>query len=82
VLLTRGSEGAALYRDGHEFLQPAAAAEVTDTLGAGDAFIAACLLGFLENRDVSSFLRSAAGEAARTCAYYGAFGYPLDIPLI
>jgi fructoselysine 6-kinase len=82
ILLTRGEEGAALYQGGNEFLQRAIAVEVTDTLGAGDAFIAVCLTGFLESTDIPSGLRAAAEEAARTCTNYGAFGYPLDIPSI
>ena len=79
ILLTRGGEGAVLYQGGNEFLQQAIAVEVTDTLGAGDAFIAVCLTGFLESADIPSVLRAAAKEAARICTYHGAFGYPLDI---
>lgn len=80
VLVTRGAEGTVLYLDGSYFEQPPVPATIVDTLGAGDAFIARFLVGFLEGEEVKAALRGAAEAAAATCGHYGAFGYgiPLD----
>ncbi|WP_267420564.1 MULTISPECIES: carbohydrate kinase family protein [unclassified Curtobacterium] len=43
VVLTRGSEGATLFTDGHTEHAPARRVPVADTIGAGDAFCAAFL---------------------------------------
>lgn len=82
TIVMRGAAGAVLYRDGEEIVVPAAPAEVVDTLGAGDAFIATCLVGLVERHEPRGILSSASAEAARTCASHGAFGYPLDISAI
>ena len=48
---------------------------IVDTLGAGDAFIAAFLVAFLKNSDPKAALAAGAENAARACAYQGAFGH-------
>ncbi len=45
VLITRGAEGASVYRPGGTFAVPARKAEVVDTVGAGDTFNAGVLAG-------------------------------------
>ncbi|WP_042389825.1 carbohydrate kinase family protein [Streptacidiphilus melanogenes] len=47
VLVTRGAAGAAAYTRGHTVTVPAGAATVVDTVGAGDAFMAAALEALL-----------------------------------
>jgi fructokinase len=48
VCLTAGAKGAGLLLEGEWFWEPARAATVRDTVGAGDAFLAALLTGLLE----------------------------------
>ena len=81
VLVTRGQQGARLSGAGGTFTVSAAPADVVDTLGAGDTFIARTLLGLLRSEDPESLLAEAATAAAATCGYFGAFehGAPLDI---
>jgi fructoselysine 6-kinase len=79
VVVTRGSRGALGY-DGAQFReQPIVRAEVVDTLGAGDAFIAAFLMEFLAGSSISPGLRRGAEYAAKVCGYRGAFGYGVPI---
>ncbi len=49
VALTRGSQGALLIRPGEVSDSPGVSVSVVDTVGAGDAFTAAMVLGLLRN---------------------------------
>jgi fructoselysine 6-kinase len=80
-LVTRGSEGAILGHGVDVFEVPAAKAELVDTLGAGDTFIARTLFGLLKGEAPQDLLAAAAAEAARTCGYYGAVGHGEPIEL-
>jgi fructokinase len=86
VLLTRGAQGATAYVDGLEVSVPAPPVTVVDTVGAGDAFVAAALTVLLETNALGSYgaglprdepallrlLRASVEVAALTCARRGA----------
>lgn len=76
VIITGGEQGALLY-DGKTYIaQPVIpAANVIDTLGAGDAFAARFLVEYLNHTPLTTALQHAAQSAANTCKYFGAFGY-------
>ncbi|HEX6070666.1 MAG TPA: PfkB family carbohydrate kinase [Longimicrobiaceae bacterium] len=59
VCVTRGAEGATLLREGRWTEHAGFAVEVRDTVGAGDAFLAALLAGLLSGRDDEALLRAA-----------------------
>ena len=46
---------------------------VTDTLGAGDTFIAGFIAARLDGRDLQACLSAGASAAAKTCTHYGGF---------
>lgn len=87
ALATRGTEGAlfldgsTFYEDASEYVPPSS---VVDTMGCGDAYLTAFLLGLLQagwsrNRRVDSggvaaAMRAAALYSARQCTVEGAFG--------
>lgn len=75
ALATLGERGALLSHRSGLFSAPAARADVVDTLGAGDTFIARVLVGTLLGEDPAMMLAAAARMAAETCMRYGAFGY-------
>lgn len=79
VLVTRGEEGALLAGPEGRYATPAAPAVLTDTLGAGDTFIARTLLGLLRKELPESVLTSAAKMAAETCSQRGGFGHPAPL---
>lgn len=79
VVVTRGAEGSLALAGAAFFSQPSLPAQVTDTLGAGDAFIAAFLQQWAESRNLTAALDAGAHEAARNCATPGAFGH--GVPL-
>jgi len=81
VLVTRGPQGAMLGHGADVFEVPAAAADLVDTLGAGDTFIACTLYGLLNGETPSDLLQTAAEAAAETCGYYGAVGRGAPIAL-
>ncbi|MGI4792699.1 MAG: PfkB family carbohydrate kinase [Janthinobacterium lividum] len=79
AVVTRGHAGAiALAVDGVRppgfFEQPAIDAVMLDTLGAGDGFIAATLVGWLRREPLVQVFSAAAGYAAQICGWMGAFG--------
>lgn len=73
--VTRGSEAAHFSAEGVRFEQVPLAANVIDTMGAGDSFIGAFLSAYHGKWKMEEALRKAARSAARTCENYGAFGY-------
>ncbi len=75
VVITSGKKGATLFFDGALYQQAVVETAVVDTLGAGDAFIASVLFGIAHNQTMREILQSAALNAAKTCSYFGAFGY-------
>ena len=79
VGVTRGSDGAFWSVDGKRYRQGIKPVEVTDTLGAGDSFIAAYISGILVGHSVDQSLDDAASFAADTCTRFGAFGYPYKV---
>jgi fructoselysine 6-kinase len=81
-LVTRGSQGALLGHGEEIFEVPAAKADLVDTLGAGDTFIARTLFGLVKGEAPDALLSAAASEAALTCSYFGAVGHgvPIDLP--
>lgn len=90
ALATLGADGALLATADDLLEVPAAPAQIVDTLGAGDAFIAATLLGLLRSGwrrgavpargDILAAMRQGAAFAARICTIEGAFGHaaPID----
>lgn len=81
VLVTRGSEGAMLLGAEGLFEVPASPAELVDTLGAGDTFIARTLYGLVAGEPPQALLLAAAVAAAETCRYLGAVGHGAPIAL-
>jgi fructokinase len=94
VILTRGPRGATAYADGAEASVPGTAVEVVDTVGAGDAFMAAVLAILLETdafgnygpglpadpESLETLLSAAVEVAGLSCERQGA-GSPLRADL-
>ena len=59
VCLTRGRDGAAMWREGRWSEHPGFEVEVRDTVGAGDAFLAVLLAGVLSGLDDAALLHHA-----------------------
>lgn len=74
VVATRGTQGAMACAAGEILVQGVVPAEVVDTLGAGDGFIAACLTSLLRGAELASALEQGAGFAADVVGWQGAFG--------
>ena len=72
VCVTRGKDGAAMWRDGQWTEHPGFEVEVRDTVGAGDAFLSVLLLGFLEGRDSGALLHNANLIGAYVATQFGA----------
>ena len=51
---------------------PGMPTRVVDTVGAGDSFMAAFVLGLLRRDEPQDILRKACGTAALTCSHAGA----------
>jgi fructoselysine 6-kinase len=80
VVVTRGARGSMVWRDGDGVHQESAApADPIDTLGAGDAYLAAMLCALGAGRTLDVAAAEAAAYAARVCEHFGAFGHPVPI---
>jgi fructokinase len=72
VCVTRGSRGAALLHDGELTEHPGFPAEVRDTVGAGDAFLAVMLAGLLAGSSDAEVLKHANLMGAYVVTQFGA----------
>lgn len=75
AVVTRGSAGSMALSDGTFLSHGIARAEIVDTLGAGDGFIAAFVLRVLHGAPLGEALAAGAGHAAKVCGYQGGFGH-------
>ena len=74
--MTRGRHGSLAVSGGGVHHQPPVPVAVVDTLGAGDAFIAACISGLVEGEPLETALERGTHAASRTCTHYGAWQEP------
>lgn len=72
VLLTLGDDGSRLWHQGAWFTEPGRSVEVQDTVGAGDAYSAAFVIGRLLGWPIPEILRRATDIAAHVCTRSGA----------
>jgi fructokinase len=72
VIMTRGADGAVLATAGGIVEQPGIPTVVQDTVGAGDSFTAAFLLGWLRGESHDQNLFKACSIAAAVCSHSGA----------
>jgi fructokinase len=72
VAMTRGAAGALLVSAAEVVDQPGIPAVVCDTVGAGDAFTAALVVGWLRRDPLPTLARAACELAAAVCAQPGA----------
>jgi len=72
VALTRGPQGALLLRGSEIDDNPGLSAKVADTIGAGDAYTAALVLGILDDQPTTSINQLGCRVAAYVCEQSGA----------
>lgn len=76
VCVTQGDRGAVFSTGRKVIRQGVEQARVVDTMGAGDAFIAALLAARVMGASIEDALPQAATFAAKACGWGGSFGYP------
>ena len=81
VAMTRGAEGAVVVTRSETIDQPGIPVNVCDTVGAGDAFTAAMVVGLCSGASVRSFVANACRVASVVCGYAGAIPGPSIPPL-
>lgn len=79
VVMTRGEDGALMVTADGTFEQPGIPTAVVDTVGAGDAFTAAFVLGHLQRQPPDAILRRACEIASATCSHAGAVQAPIKV---
>lgn len=72
VALTRGSRGSLLFANGEWAEYPSISVNVKDTVGAGDSFAAALVIGFLAGWPLERIGEHASAVAAYVCTQAGA----------
>lgn len=76
AIVTRGADGAYATDGTLEWFQPALLADVVDTTGAGDSFIAGFIHSRMGGGDIVDALLSGARFATRTCGHVGGWPQP------
>jgi fructoselysine 6-kinase len=79
VFATRGEEGAVVYDGDRVHRVPAPPLVVTDSLGAGDAFIGRALHGLLVGGPVLDVLEAAVRAGTAACQELGGFGHGMPL---
>lgn len=72
ICVTRGGNGAILWHNDEFYEHPGFKVEVADTVGAGDAFLAALIAGLLEERPPQQILNKACAIGAFVASHRGA----------
>ena len=72
VILTKGADGSEVITADERIPQPAGAAKVVDTVGAGDSFTAAFVVAYLRGDSLADAQRLASDTAAYVCSCKGA----------
>ncbi|MBI9018859.1 MAG: carbohydrate kinase [Phycisphaerae bacterium] len=72
VILTKGSAGSVIYTKDDISVCPGQHVKVADTVGAGDSFTAAAVMGLLENKPLRQLHQRATKIAAYVCTQPGA----------
>lgn len=72
ICVTLGENGAVLYQNGRFYYQKGFEVQVTDTIGAGDSFLATLISEILKNRPVPSALAKACAVGALVASHHGA----------
>jgi ribokinase len=72
VIMTHGAEGSEAMDAGGHYKQPALPAQAASTVGAGDAFASACVVGLQRGYDLPQALRLGAANSAAVIQHIGA----------
>lgn len=72
VCVTKGANGAILWVEQQLYRSPGIAVQVQDTIGSGDAFLAALLRGWLAGQPPADYLSFACAAGSLVASYQGA----------
>ena len=72
VCVTKGANGAILWVEQQLYRSPGIAVQVQDTIGSGDAFLAALLRGWLAGQPPADYLAFACAAGSLVASYQGA----------
>lgn len=75
VIITRGAKGSLAFDGENFYTQGIVEVKATDTMGAGDSYIAAFLVHYTDNKDMQQAMAYGAEKAAFNCTQRGAIGY-------
>jgi fructokinase len=71
IVVTKGSKGAVFYTEGKFYSQPGFHVRVQDTIGSGDAFLAALIVKLIQGRKPPEALEFASALGALVASYKG-----------
>lgn len=72
VCVTKGADGAVLWTGGQLYRSPGRVVQVQDTIGSGDAFLAALLRGWLAGQPPADYLAFACAAGSLVATFQGA----------
>ncbi len=72
VLVLLGSKGSVVFIKDKQYVYPAIKTMVTDTTGAGDAYIAQFILTYRQTKNIPHSMKQATKAAVNTIIHWGA----------
>jgi len=72
ILASLGANGSIIFTKDNEYFEPAIKINVTDTTGAGDAYIGYFLVSYLQTKDIPNAMKEATKAAAKVVIQFGA----------
>jgi fructoselysine 6-kinase len=80
ILATLGAHGSIIFSKDQEYFEPVVKTNVTDTTGAGDAYLANFVVRYLQTHDIPEAMREASRAAAKVITQFGASIENLSFP--
>ena len=72
IALTKGSKGSILFKEGKIYKHEGFRTNGVDTVGSGDAFVAALVIGLLRGYELDDLNKKANRVASYICSKHGA----------
>ncbi|HSW88443.1 MAG TPA: PfkB family carbohydrate kinase [Candidatus Saccharimonadales bacterium] len=71
VLASLGEKGSMIFTKDREYFEPAIPVDVTDTTGAGDAYIAYFMTNYLQTKDIATSMKIGSKAASEVVEQFG-----------
>jgi sugar/nucleoside kinase (ribokinase family) len=72
VLASLGADGSVLFTKDNEYFEPASKINISDTTGAGDAYIVYFIVSYLQTKNIPTAMKEATKATEKVITHFGA----------